>query len=255
VRAEQYRAAEVSNSLAIFFRGEKWKLFRFRFVALEGSAHHAASLVSLKKEPSMRLIGRTCLAAGAVTALALSAASAESWRGYADNGRWPTEGGSQSVKENTMTSKKMRLPTLATLFLAGSVGLALAQAGGGGAGGRASGAGGTGGMSSGSGQGGAMGPGTPGSANTNTLNNGNLNNNSTLNNRPCGSASGSATLGGTGTTGSLGATGTTGSGSTATGQSSTTLNNNATTGNPTTGTFQSAPSGSAGGGVGAATGC
>ena len=40
-----------------------------------------------------------------------------------------------------MTSKKLRLTTLATLFLAGSVGLAVAQGAGGGAG--ASGAGGT----------------------------------------------------------------------------------------------------------------
>jgi hypothetical protein len=150
-----------------------------------------------------------------------------------------------------MVQRTIHVTALSALLVAGSIGLALAQGGGGGGGGAggggaggaggAAGAGGStgGGVSSGTSPGGMTGPGgTTGagpSSGSQTSPGGTGLNNNTRNNRPCGPGSlGSNTGTSTGSTGT-----TTGSGSSAD------LNQqpNIATGNdPTKGTNQTAPS-------------
>jgi hypothetical protein len=143
-----------------------------------------------------------------------------------------------------MAQRTMHVAALSALLVAGSIGLALAQGGGGGggggAGGGAGGAAGAGGMSSGTSPGGATGPGGttgagpssgPQTSPTSPSGTG-LNNNNTLNNRPCGPGS----LGSnTGTT--------TGSSGTTTGSAGLDQQPNIATDNdPTRGTNQTSPS-------------
>src|SRR5258707_12513130 len=165
----------------------------------------------------------------AFRALRCGLASSGAAGGTAPSGeRWPyRDAGSfrNAEGEHDMMSKQLRLTSLATVFLAGSVGLAIAQGGGGGGAGGAGGTGGAGGMSSGSTSGGTTAPSPQG-----TPNSGSTLNNNTLNNRPCGS--GSAGVGGAGTTGSASTMGTGQSSATGTGQLSNLNGNAASNNNP-----------------------